>query len=113
MKDNYERPFGSLTGQLQSSGFLRLQHASGMAQAPVDGDFNRGNTTLITGKNRFEKKNNNAAMGASYMLPFELHQSLLKLSKKMHQKRERPRIKLFFTNKKQSDARRSLQGKGK
>ena len=53
MKDNYDRPFDSLTGQLQSYGFLRLQHASGMAQARVDGDFNRGKTTLITGKNRF------------------------------------------------------------
>ena len=53
VNNNSERPFGAFTGQLQSYGFLRLQHASGMAQTRVNGDFNRGKTTLITGKNRF------------------------------------------------------------
>ena len=70
VNNNAENPFGALPGQLHSSGFLLLQHAGGIAQACINGDFNHGHTALITGKNIVEKKNSNDAMGALHMRPF-------------------------------------------
>ena len=49
--DNSKRPFGALTGQLQIYGFLGLQHSGIMAQASVNGGFNRGHIALINGNN--------------------------------------------------------------
>ena len=73
---NAKHPFGALTGQLQSYGFLGFHHAGVMAQACVNGDFHFVNAALINGKNIVEKKAINAAMGAFHVLPLEMHQSL-------------------------------------
>ena len=51
MNNNSKRPFGALTGQLQIYGFLGLQHSGIMAQARVNGGFNRGHIALINGNN--------------------------------------------------------------
>ena len=40
--DNTEHPFGAFTWSLQKHGTIRLYHAGGMAQAHVNGDFDRG-----------------------------------------------------------------------
>ena len=80
VNDNAERPIGALTGQLQRYGYLGLQHDGGIYQACVNVDFNCGHIALITGKNRVGRENSNAAMREFHMLPFELQQSLLKVS---------------------------------
>ena len=106
-----KRPFGALTGQLQIYGFLGFQHSGRMDQAHVNVDFNFGHAALINGKHRVDNKNSNASMGAIHMLPFELHQYLLTVSKNMHQKRKRLRRNIFSRNRKQSGVRRIFQGK--
>ena len=75
--DDAERPFACLTGNLQWFGRLGLSNAGGVAQARVNGDFERDHGHYVRGRGKKGKEADGPTLGEFIKMPKQLSDSLL------------------------------------